>query len=909
MNCNSIIGKSNLIEANIYIYKPHIIAITETKIDGNYDDNELLGPEYSVWRNDRRAGGGGVLIAIANSAPVSVLHGVVGPGESITLSLQGCSKQKFKFSVMYRPPNEYNLQNLEDLVESIMHDNCLLVGDFNLPDIKWNVEGKTGVVAESSRRKAFHTKALNIIEQADLYQQITVPTHKKGNTLDLVLVSKPALSEFSIKSSVLPYISDHSIILSDITYQDYPNHKETSSGPTRPKFNFIKADYKIMEHDFKKLHTTLLSKAEHDIDEHWNLLKQQIGRSLETIPVKLSRPKGHPWMTRTIKRKMNKLKRLFARNRRFPSIKNLEEYNACFHDIKVSLRNAKINFYDHISDEMGRGNTKPLFNHLARRTGRSNMISGLKNTPSDQIPNKLSTHFESVFTDTQYDTPNMAMYDCAEMNEIELSKTGIKSLLMELDPRKSGGPDNISAMTLKMFATNIPSFVDCVKHIMQLSIQEGNVPSDWKRANIAPIFKGGDRSEANNYRPISLTCILCKICEHILASNMWKHIENNSLISKQQHGFQKNLNTTTQLLHVVHFASRALDQKKDYHIISFDFTKAFDRVPHRLLLHKLLSYRFNTPCINWIKSWLSGRSSSVVVNGVESREFPICSGVPQGSVLGPLLFLLYIDDLVKCINHSDCRLYADDTLLCTDLSTCNLEALQSDINKLLSWTEAWGMLFNSKKCVHIQVGKELPIHSLYLGDEEIPRSNTLKYLGVHIDASLKWNNHINKVVKKANRALGMLKRGLHDAPCRIKLSAYKSIVRPLLEYCTQVWSPYNIGLINSLERVQRNAMKWALQLTRYDSITSQMHLNGFTSLAYRREDQDTKFLRKVEAGLFAIDIREYIQFTPYNTRHQTVSCQQHTNQWKNSYFNRVREKVVALSDDNTPIPITNCKIF
>ena len=167
-------------------------------------------------------------------------------------------------------------------------------------------------------------------------------------------------------------------------------------------------------------------------------------------------------------------------------------------------------------------------------------------------------------------------------------------------------------------------------------------------ANVVPIFKSGRRDLPQNYRPISLTSVTSKMFEHIVVSEMWQHINNFDLLSNNQHGFRKRLSTTTQLLDVIHHAARALSEHKIYHIVSFDFAKAFDKVPHHLLLYKLNVYRFHESVIKWIEGWLLERASVVMVNGMSSRSFKMASGVPQDSVLGPLLFLIYINDMPLC---------------------------------------------------------------------------------------------------------------------------------------------------------------------------------------------------------------------------------------------------------------------
>jgi retron-type reverse transcriptase len=289
---------------------------------------------------------------------------------------------------------------------------------------------------------------------------------------------------------------------------------------------------------------------------------------------------------------------------------------------------------------------------------------------------------------------------------------------------------------LKSFAANVSMFVPCVSLILQSSIDSQIVPPDWKSAYICPVFKGGKRDAPNNYRPISLTSIVSKSIEHIISSAMWEHIDKNNLVTNRQHGFRKGLNTTTQLLHVAHNATKRLDQKTPHHLVSFDFAKAFDKVPHNLLIHKLTNYRFSTQVTNWIREWLRGRTSKVTVNGQLSQSINVSSGVPQGSVLGPLLFTLYINDIPSKIAHSDCRLYADDTLLCSDADEQNSIRLQNDITSLQVWSQQWCMPFNTSKCVHMQLGHSEPSFQLEVNGEQIPSSDSMKYLGLTFQSNI-----------------------------------------------------------------------------------------------------------------------------------------------------------------------------
>lgn len=242
MNCNSVIGKINIIQAIVATHKPDIIAITETKIDKNFEDNELLGNTYTIWRQDRKSGAGGVLIALANDSHLTVVKCTTGPGESLSLLVQVHPLLKLTVINMYRPPNENELDNMEVLIDKYKHENCVMVGDYNLPDLDWTSDHDKCKVKPTSTRKMLHAKALEFIENADLLQLVHEPTHRLGNTLDLVIINRSLLDETYVDCMVMPYISDHKMIITDITPQS--RTKATTNQQTgRKRYNYDKANF------------------------------------------------------------------------------------------------------------------------------------------------------------------------------------------------------------------------------------------------------------------------------------------------------------------------------------------------------------------------------------------------------------------------------------------------------------------------------------------------------------------------------------------------------------------------------------------------------------------------------------------------------------------------------------------
>ena len=251
------------------------------------------------------------------------------------------------------------------------------------------------------------------------------------------------------------------------------------------------------------------------------------------------------------------------------------------------------------------------------------------------------------------------------MPNIEIEERGVHLLLANPNPKKAAGPDKLPTKLLKEIATEIAPILTA---LFRNSLNTGLVPGDWKHALVQPIFKKGDRSQAANYRPISLTSVCCKMMEHIVRRAITNHLDRNKITSDAQHGFRKRRSCESQLILTVHDLAEELDQQGQTDTILLDFSKAFDRVPHQRLLRKLEFYGIQGKVLRWIESFLSGRTQQVVVEGEHSSVGPVTSGVPQGSVLGPTLFLIYINDLGEEI-RAKVRLFADDTILYSKINT------------------------------------------------------------------------------------------------------------------------------------------------------------------------------------------------------------------------------------------------
>ena len=440
-----------------------------------------------------------------------------------------------------------------------------------------------------------------------------------------------------------------------------------------------------------------------------------------------------------------------------------------------------------------------------------------------------------------------------QMPPITIAQDGVKKLLLNLKTKKATGPDGLSAQFLKSCANEITPILSL---IFQASLKQGITPNAWKEAFVSPIFKKGDRSLASNSRPVSLTSICCKCLEHILFSQIMHHLDSNEILTPFQHGFRKSRSCETQLIVTVQDLANGLNKKSQIDAILLDFSKAFDKVPHQRLLHKLNYYGINGLALAWIGDFLSGRTQQVVLDGEKSSISKVVSGVPQGTVLGPLLFLLFINDLPGKVS-STARLFADDSLVYREISNLDDSVeLQRDLDKLQAWESDWQMSFHPEKCQLLRVTnkrKHVVNASYNIHDHPLESVKDAKYLGVHISSNLSWNTHIDRVTKKANSTLGFLRRNISSCPSSVKKAAYTTFVRPSLEYGCHVWSPHTTSNIKQVEAVQRRAARFITgDRERYSSPTTMLQQLGIPTLAERRDAARLVMTYKIVNGLVAI---------------------------------------------------------
>ena len=416
--------------------------------------------------------------------------------------------------------------------------------------------------------------------------------------------------------------------------------------------------------------------------------------------------------------------------------------------------------------------------------------------------------------DWSTDDYNLDPSCCPE--EFLYNEDEVIDLLLSLDTTKANGPDGISATMLKSTAYSI---APGITKLFNKSIMSGRLPNSWKLSSVVPVPKGDDNTNVANYRPISLLPIISKLLERHMYWVIALHFEIHSPISVYQWGFQPKKSTTAALLNVYNDWSATLDKGKEVCAIIFDLRKAFDSVPHRCLIAKSALAGLNPYILRWVVSYLCNRKQYVVLNGKDYSTTNVMSGVPQGSVLGPLLFLIYINDSVQgpLSDGTLISLYADDILLYRIINCLrDYEILQKDTDSVCTWVDTNELALNRIKCKYMVVSRlksrAVPSQSMLLYGQPMEQVANYKYLGVFLTEDLSWSLHIDKITCKTRRLVGMLYRRFYRwTTTRALLRLYLCLIRPNLEYAVPVWNPYLVKDVQKLKSIQRFALKVCLK--------------------------------------------------------------------------------------------------
>jgi hypothetical protein len=809
------------------------LAVTETWLKSYMSDAQLHLPGYVVSRSDREIRtGGGVLLYSHQNLPVSECQRY----DDRICEAVFCRFDTIKtcVAVIYRPPNASTssfsalLDFVSSCIKGVSDDSYdfIVTGDFNLPVIDWetnaiNCNGALDATQSGNILLTFNSEHF-------LNQYVMSPT-RGSNVLDLFLTNNSRLvTNIECKTTSM---SDHNMV--DIMLAWNPLSEDKSKVPAFDENSFRSLD-------FSKANSATLKQKLNDVD--WVMLQSlctseefpvlftdtlfQICQSC--VPAKKI-PTGRPKQLNALRRRKvrtrARLDALISSNGDATHIANVRTKLALIcYDIKEAF-NEQMDKKERNAVEKIKTNPKYFYSYAKSLSKVKSTVNMLFNeneqivTDPKAMADVLQRQFSSVFSDP--DSPDIQdpQFDSPEIiqplqdSDFVIKDEDILSAISDIPSDSASGPDGIPVILLKSCASEL---CQPIRLIWAESFRSGIVPQFYKETHISPLYKKGDRAKAVNYRPIALTSHIIKIYERILRKTMVRFADNNEILCNNQHGFRSGRSCLTQLLSHFDDIFLGLSKGADTDAIYLDYAKAFDKVDHRLLLNKLQKYGFHPKLLQWIESFLSDRLQNVVLGGISSFAAAIISGVPQGSVLGPLLFILFINDMKLCVNSSIIRFFADDTRILKHIF-CEEDviALQQDLDAVIKWAKCNNMALHEDKfellvhkyCPH-NVIYELPFSCQLLtyqisnGDLLSPASYT-KDLGVTVTSDLSWSRHVGIISSRATAAASWVLSAFKARDRNTMLTLFKSLVRSHLEYCCPLWNSNKVFDIQQLERVQR----------------------------------------------------------------------------------------------------------
>ena len=394
------------------------------------------------------------------------------------------------------------------------------------------------------------------------------------------------------------------------------------------------------------------------------------------------------------------------------------------------------------------------------------------------------------------------------ISKINVTASSVYDFLSILNTSKATGPDNLNAKILKNTAKSISK---PLAKIFNYSLYSHTFPSCWKKAHVSPIHKKGDQHIVNNYRPISLLCILSKVFERIVYRDVYNFLLKHDKLNKYQAAYREGSSTEFQLLEIYDSILKAVDSGKLTRYVFLDCSKAFDRVWHRGLIHKLKKLGITGILLKWFTSYLEDRSQCVVINGKVSEQRKLEAGVPQGSILGPLLFLIYVNDINDVVTTSQLRLYADDcSLFCSGKNINEINRnLNEALEKISQWAKDWKITFNAQKTESITFSTRKPRHiePLVMNNTQIMEVNEHKHLGCILQNNCKWRRQLDNLTINCARKVDILRSLKHTLSRKTLEHLYKAFIRPKLEYASCVWGNASLEQLRDVENVQLASMR------------------------------------------------------------------------------------------------------
>lgn len=852
----------------------NIIVFTETWLKADILNSEVLCNSYTIYRKDRVDRiGGGVLIAVSCSLsseliPTDEFSGI----EFIAVSVMFASVKMF-ITCSYIPPSaDFNvykehLSAIEGIVSSMGESDIILtLGDFNLTSVSWHMLPESEALTPLTTSD-WSTDVVRILAEMNMFQ-INSILNMNGKVLDLILTNESRLFQVArILPISTPEDNHHPTICISFSIP-LPQTSSACAVGDSLRYCFKRCDFDCLNSLLLTVDWNAIcncsSVEEFDcvVNKFYDILFEFVSRTVPREPAITK--KYIPWSSRELCRLKNLKSKLFKKFKRTGSNADYGRYSVARHKFNIESSKCYKSYLLKVRDNF-KNDPKSFYNfvNLKRRTSsKPSRIrnNGIEFSDDQSIANCFADFFETTYSSHSFDSGTSYPYSISSVNQVVspiLDASLIQSNLQRLKPTCTSGPDGIPNLLLKGCSK---SLVLPLTLLFNSSLRLGYFPVVWKRSYLTPLHKSGSLLNVSNYRGIAKLSAIPKLFEKIITNFVSHNVA--PILHPCQHGFRKGHSTITNLLQ---FSSEVINGfvcRKQTDVIYTDFSKAFDKVNHKLLLFKLNRIGFNHNFLNWLSSYLVGREQVVSFENCLSRTIHIPSGVPQGSHLGPVLFLLFINDLPNTITNSRLLMFADDVKIFLSYSSiADCHKLQDDLDRFVIWCDFNCMELNLKKCKHMCFSRSRMLAAkFYLCGSELISVDSFIDLGFMMDRKLNFNNHIITMVNKAYGVLCFMKRWAKEFtdPYTTK-QLFTSLVRPILEYGSVVWDPQYDYYVNKIESVQKQFLLFCLRNLHWasgyelPSYNSRLNLIKLPTLKSRRTMMNTMMVYKIIRGVVPSD--------------------------------------------------------
>jgi hypothetical protein len=809
----------------------------------HHTDDEVNIENYKVYRSDRQNGNrGGVCVYLREDLMATTL--VSESINHIEILLLKIEKLDLLLATIYRPPTTEKLKNTEiqafkDIIQILdreikkTNNNCntIVCGDFNLPNINWNKNLNKNIKTGRSNEKIIGQLLQSFLDKHFLSQIIEKPT-RKNNILELICTNAAEkITDIEISPTIL---SDHNIIRVETIIENI------SLKQNEKTFSTNENKFQIFDFNHEDANWPVIKQTLQTIDWKNKLFNEKVDDCLEKIEYEIINIiKDHIPLRKISKKRRSNTKRMKQTlfRRKHKTTKNLHKTkNETKKDaLRTELENIENEILKSINNELQQKELKAVeninknpksFYSFAKKSKKSKTgidclqrEDGSLTENQKEISNLLNESFKKSFSvplpSKQIDNISaffeigLEINDSKENSILQDFNFTEKEMIEAINKTKtysSPGPDGWATSLLLNCKEELAEPL-CI--LWRKSLDTGNIPSNLKTANIAPIPKKGKRTLPQNYRPIALTSHIIKAFERVIRNVLQNFLETNNKLNEMQHAFRKGRSCLSQLIEHYDQIIDMLMDNYDVDVIYTDFAKAFDKCDHGIIANKLKQTGITGKLGRWIYNFLTNRTQKVIVNGIPSSQTIVPSSVPQGTVLAPVLFLIFINDLGEKIEHSTLGCFADDAKLYNKLKcTEDHKIIQQDCDNLFKWADENNALFNSEKFQLLRYGNNLTnrneLNYITPDGKHIDETGHARDLGIKMSNDATYDAHNIEMINKCKRLSSYILRTFKSRDSTMLLRLWKVLVIPIIEYCSILTSPYQTGQISKIEGLQRS---------------------------------------------------------------------------------------------------------